>query len=192
MAFAPLPFNSSASVFSRSARRAPSTTSAPCADRCRAVASPSPLLAPVMTTTLPAMGTSVLQAILLVRHLLKPLDHPAVEPLLNRDVRHRRRLRRAMPVLLARRKPDDVAGTDLFDRASPSLREAAAGGDDERLPERMRVPRRPRAGLERHVGARDARGIRRSKQRIDAHGAGEPVRRSCARGLRSSSLDVHG
>ncbi len=39
----------------RSERRAPSTTVAPCAERCRVVACPSPLLAPVMTTTFPAM-----------------------------------------------------------------------------------------------------------------------------------------
>ena len=32
-------------------RRAPSTTLVPCAERSRAVASPRPLLAPVMTTT---------------------------------------------------------------------------------------------------------------------------------------------
>jgi len=36
-------------------RRAPNTTVAPCADSKWAVASPSPLLAPVMTTTLPVM-----------------------------------------------------------------------------------------------------------------------------------------
>src|SRR5215469_9489111 len=39
----------------RSMRRAPSTTLAPCAERSRAVASPSPLLAPVMTTIFPSM-----------------------------------------------------------------------------------------------------------------------------------------
>jgi hypothetical protein len=36
-------------------RRAPSTTLAPCAERRRAVATPSPLLAPVITTTFPSM-----------------------------------------------------------------------------------------------------------------------------------------
>ena len=45
--------NSSASDWRRSTRRAPSTTLAPSAESCRAVASPSPLLAPVMTTTFP-------------------------------------------------------------------------------------------------------------------------------------------
>jgi hypothetical protein len=39
-------------------RRAPSTTVAPRAARYRAVASPRPLLAPVMTATLPVMFVS--------------------------------------------------------------------------------------------------------------------------------------
>src|SRR5208283_3651136 len=39
----------------RSTRRAPSTTLAPSAERRRAVASPNPLLAPVITTTFPLM-----------------------------------------------------------------------------------------------------------------------------------------
>src|SRR6266446_1273873 len=51
---APPAFSSSAaSVLSLSSRRAPSTTLAPCAARWRAVASPIPLLAPVIATTLP-------------------------------------------------------------------------------------------------------------------------------------------
>src|SRR5437867_2952031 len=54
-ALPPLPVNSSTNDLRRSARRAPSTTLAPCADRSRAAASPSPLLAPVMTTTFPSM-----------------------------------------------------------------------------------------------------------------------------------------
>src|SRR6266849_1206960 len=45
--------SSAASVFSLSSRLAPNTTLAPCAARCRAVASPIPLLAPVIATTLP-------------------------------------------------------------------------------------------------------------------------------------------
>src|SRR4051794_3533309 len=54
-ALPPRPASSSASARRRSTRRAPSTTLAPCAERSRAVASPSPLLAPVMTTALPSM-----------------------------------------------------------------------------------------------------------------------------------------
>src|SRR5438876_12156646 len=54
-ALPPRPVSSSASDWMRSTRRAPNTTVAPCAERKRAVASPSPLLAPVMTTTFPSM-----------------------------------------------------------------------------------------------------------------------------------------
>src|SRR5439155_17275091 len=54
-AFPPLRFNSSANDLRRSERRAPSATLAPCAERSRAAASPSPLLAPVMTTIFPSM-----------------------------------------------------------------------------------------------------------------------------------------
>jgi hypothetical protein len=54
-ALPPLLVNSSTSDRRRSPRRAPSTTLAPCAERSRAVDSPSPLLAPVMTTTFPSM-----------------------------------------------------------------------------------------------------------------------------------------
>ena len=56
--------------------------------------------------------------------------------------------RRAVPVLLARREPDDVARPDLLDRPALALHAAAAGQHDQRLTERVRVPRRARAGLE--------------------------------------------
>ena len=103
----------------------------------------------------------------------------------------RRGRRRAVPVLLAGREPDDVAGPDLLDRAALALRPAAAGGDDQRLAERMRVPGGARAGLEGDAGAADARRVRRLEQRIDAHRAGEPLRRSLAGRLRAASLDFH-
>src|SRR5437773_2086854 len=64
-AFPPLRFNSSANDLRRSERRAPSTTLAPCAERRRAAASPSPLLAPVITTIFP----SILLVMLLVSFL---------------------------------------------------------------------------------------------------------------------------
>src|SRR5215813_14466383 len=54
-ALPPRRLSSSANAPRRSSRRAPSTRLAPCAERNRAVASPSPLLAPVMTTTFPSM-----------------------------------------------------------------------------------------------------------------------------------------
>src|SRR3954463_11711238 len=71
-----------------------------------------------------------LRAVLLVRHFLHPVDGLAVELFLNGDVRHEGGGRRAVPVLLARREPDHVAGTDLLDRAALALHPAATGRDD--------------------------------------------------------------
>src|SRR5690349_15525077 len=76
----------------------------------------------------PASGS-----VLFVADRLHPFDHLTVEALLDGDVRHGRGRRRPVPVLLARRKPDDVAGMDLLDRPAPPLREAGAGGHDQRL-----------------------------------------------------------
>src|SRR5512135_2691881 len=146
----------------RSSRRAPSTTIAPCEESNRAVASPSPLLAPVMTTTLPAM----LFPVLFIAHLLQPLHRLAVETLLNRDVRHRRGRRRAVPVLLSRREPDHVAGPDLLDRPAPALRAAAPRRHDQGLAQGVGVPRGPRAGLERDGGAGHARRVGRLEQGV--------------------------
>src|SRR5208282_1729631 len=89
--------------------------------------------------------------VLLVGDLFEPLDGLAVEGLLDRDVRHRRRRRRAVPVLLVRPDGDDVTRTDLLDGSTPALVETAPEGDDERLPERVRVPVAPRARLEGHA-----------------------------------------
>src|SRR6266487_2781058 len=80
--------------------------------------------------------------ILLVANLLHPVDGLAVEPLLNGNVRHGGGCRGAVPVLLARREPDHVARPDFLDRAAPALRQAAAGGHDQGLAQRVGVPRR--------------------------------------------------
>src|ERR1700756_4034622 len=53
-----------------------------------------------------------------------------------------------MPVLLARRNPDHVAGLDFLDRLALGLKAADARDHVERLSERMGVPRGPRARLE--------------------------------------------
>src|SRR5882762_10117829 len=121
--------------------------------------------------------------VLLVGDLVHPVDNPAVELFLDRDMRHRRGRRCAMPMLFARRAPDDIAGTDNLDRPAPALHEAAAGRDDERLTERMRVPVTPRAWLERYVGA--ARPCRCGclEKRVNAHRAGEILGRPSRRSL---------
>src|SRR5438270_13675618 len=59
--------------------------------------------------------------ILLVRNMLHPVHHLAVFPLLNGDVRHGCCGNGAVPVLLARCKPDHVAWMDFLDRSTQAL-----------------------------------------------------------------------
>src|SRR5438876_2878888 len=140
-----------------------------------------------MKTTVPTMSL----LILFVADFLHPVDGLAVEPFLNRDVRHGGGWRGAVPMLLAWRKPDHIAGSNLLDRTAPSPRASAARGHDERLAQRVRVPRGPSARLERHARADHARRIDSFQQRIDAYGAGEVFGGAFPRRLRSTSLDVH-
>src|SRR5260221_27663 len=100
-------------------------------------------------------------AVLLVGDVLHPVDSFAIELFHDCDMRHRGGCGRAVPMLLAGRTPDYVAGPDFFFWFAPTLRPAASGGDDQRLAERMRVPRRARAPFKRHQGAKGARGRRR-------------------------------
>jgi hypothetical protein len=83
------------------------------------------------------LGEAASFAVLFVAYLLHPIHDLAVEPVLNGDVRHRRRRRCAVPMLFARRKPDDIARPDFLDRTAPALRPPDARSDDRRLPERM-------------------------------------------------------
>src|SRR4051812_9706231 len=76
--------------------------------------------------------------VLLVADLFQPVDGFALPRLVDGDVLHGGFRRRAVPVLFARLEPDHVAGPDLLDRPALPLREAAAKGDDRRLPEGMR------------------------------------------------------
>src|SRR3954469_18681064 len=129
--------------------------------------------------------------VLLVGYVFQPVDRLAIELLLHGDVRHRGGRRRAMPVLFTRRKPDDVTRSDLLDRSTPALGASGTGGDDQRLPERMRVPRGARAGLERHGRAGGASRSRSLKQRIDTDSAGEPFTRTLSGRLRTNAFDFH-
>src|SRR5208283_2924289 len=86
--------------------------------------------------------------VLFVRHLLQPVDRLALLRLLDGDMRHGGRGRGAVPVLLARREPDDVARADLLDRAAPALGAAEPRRHDQRLAERVGVPGGARAWLE--------------------------------------------
>src|SRR5439155_21082174 len=115
--------------------------------------------------------------VLFVGNLLQPLDGLAVELLLDGEVRHRRGRGGAVPVLLAGREPDNVAGADLLDRPAPALAAADAAGHDQRLAERVGVPGGAGAGFEGDAGPGDAGRRGRREQRVDADRAGEPIRR---------------
>ena len=64
-------------------------------------------------------GTSA--RVLVVADLFEPVDRSAVLLLLDGDVCHRGRRRGAVPVLLARREPDDVPGAELLDGTPVAL-----------------------------------------------------------------------
>jgi hypothetical protein len=68
--------------------------------------------------------------VLLVSDLFHPFNHLAVEIFLDGDMRHGGGRTRAVPMLLARRKPDHITGMYLFDRTTVALRPPAAGCDD--------------------------------------------------------------
>src|SRR5258708_31665898 len=72
-----------------------------------------------------------------------PIDNLAVELFLNGNMCHGRRRRGAMPVLLAGREPDHITRPDFLGRTAFALDPAAARRDDERLTERVRMPRSP-------------------------------------------------
>src|SRR6476660_4735468 len=69
-----------------------------------------------------------------VGHLFHQVDDLSVECFLDGDVRHCRRRRRAVPMTMVGRAPQDVARVDLDDRPAFALRPALAGRDDQRLP----------------------------------------------------------
>src|SRR5437870_9267087 len=62
-----------------------------------------------------------IRLVLFIADLFHPVDGFAVEPFHNRDVRHGRSWRGAVPMLLTRRAPDHVARPNLLDRPSPAL-----------------------------------------------------------------------
>src|SRR6266478_42987 len=203
IALPPFPVSSPARASRCLVRRAPSTILAPAAERRRAVASPNPLLAPVMTTILsliPSLMDSGLSqwlarsesaAILLVTDLFHPIDVFAVEPFGNSDMRHRGRRRRAVPVLLTRRKPDDIAGTDFLDRSVLALNPAKAGRDDEGLTERMGMPHGAGARLEGDLTATEARGVTYLKHRVHANSPGKPGVWTLAGRPGAVAFDIH-
>src|SRR5947208_823735 len=92
-------------------------------------------------------GTASL-AVLFISNVLHPVDHLTIGRLLDSDVRHGRGRCRPVPVLLARREPDDISRMHLLDRPPLTLDPAAAGRDEERLAQRVGMPGRPGPRLE--------------------------------------------
>ena len=82
-------------------------------------------------------------------------------------------------------------GADGLHRPATGLDEPATGGDDQGLPERMRVPGRPRAGLEGHEAAARPRRRLGLEQRIDPDRPGEMFGRRLARRPGAASDHVH-
>jgi hypothetical protein len=124
--------------------------------------------------------TAASLAILVVGDFFHPIDDFAVERFLNGDMRHRRCWSRSMPMLLARRKQDHIAGTDLLNWTVLALRPAAAGYDDQRLTQRVCMPCSSSAGLECDASAGRACRSVCLKQGIDPYRAGKPIGRSFA------------
>ena len=69
---------------------------------------------------------------------------------------------------------NQTISTYLFDGTAPALHAAKSRSHDQRLPKRVRMPRRSRAGLKGDGSHTDARGLWRGVQRVDAYSAGKP------------------
>jgi hypothetical protein len=135
--------------------------------------------------------------VLAVADRLEPVDDLADATLvelhfLQRDMRHGGGGSGAVPVLLARREPDDVARPDLLDRSAPALGAPDALGDEQGLAERVGVPVGAGAGLEADAGALDALRSRGVEQRVDADHTGEPVGWALAGWPAAGTEDLHG
>src|SRR5207244_11386705 len=91
---------------------------------------------PIVSISVARLPAATLFGVLLIAHLFHPFDVPAVERLLNGDMRHGVRRGGAMPMLHARRRPYDVARVDLLLRSTLFLHAARAGDHDPRLAER--------------------------------------------------------
>jgi hypothetical protein len=103
---------------------------------------------------MPASFRSFTRGVLLIRDVLHPFDGLSVEAFEERDVGHAGGCRRPVPVLFAGRTPHDVARANLHDRTAFALDQAAAGGDDQHLAERVCVPGRWQISTDGGINAR--------------------------------------
>src|SRR5579884_3746663 len=135
-------------------------------------------------------GASTAEVIVLA-DVLAPGDGVALlVDLLHRDVHHEAVRRRAVPVLLLRLEEHTVAGADLLHRAALALTASHALGDEDRLSQRMGVPRGPRGGREVDDRRREPVSAGRLGDRVDVDLPGEPLGGSLA-GRHRASRDLH-
>ena len=132
-----------------------------------------------------------LSPVVLVGHVLHPVDDLAVEMLLDGDVRHGCRRGRAVPMLFARLEPDHITWPDLLDGSALALHPAEARDDDQGLAERMRMPCGASTGFKRDAACGCAPCIVGGEQRIDPDSAGKPLGWTFSGWLGAISLDLH-
>src|SRR6266516_3960427 len=144
-----------------------------------------------LTPDHPSLISARSASILFVANLFHPLDDFSIERFLNGNVRHRGRRRSAVPMLLVRRKPDHIARSDFFDRSAPTLRPSKTRRNDQRLTERMCMPRSACTRLERDACTTHTCRLRSFKQRINPHCPGKPVSWPFSGTLRTNSFDFH-
>ena len=90
-----------------------------------------------------------------VADFFRPIHVPAVKQFRYCEVRHAVGGGSPMPMLDPRRRPYHIAGLDLLLLATLLLNPASACSHDQNLAERMDMPRRTRARLERYGADRD-------------------------------------
>src|SRR2546427_11034706 len=106
-----------------------------------------------------------------ITHLFHPIHCFSVELLCNRDVRHGRSRRSAVPMLLTWRAPHNVARSNLLHRTSPALQQTATGCADQNPTPLMRVPCRLSESFEGHTSSDGTFGLGRLSPRANAHRA---------------------
>ena len=133
----------------------------------------------------------LLALIFIVADFLHPVYGLAVVMFQDGYVCHRCRWSRTVPMFLARRAPDDIARPDFSFQSSVAFDPTTAGGNDQRLSERVRVPCCSSTGLEGDTNGEDACGLGRLRQRVNPDGSGEVLIWPLARRLGPVSLDLH-
>src|SRR3954453_6014477 len=112
---------------------------------------------------------------LFIGDFLQPGDVLPVYRAGNGEVGHRGGGGSAMPVLDARRAPNNVTGPDFLHGPAPFLGKSHTRNHQEMLSGRMRMPSRARTRLEGHQSARSTDVLVGRPDRIDPRPAGEKV-----------------